>query len=75
MLDESEYKKMMVWKDGCAEKHERLVIDILDDGACIAIFNGCEDDFLNNRPYSIHLWDHCEPIPEQTKCLEGEDND
>ena len=76
MFDRSECKKMLVWKDGRSnDKHVRLVIDILKDDACIAIFNGKEEDFLNNRPYITHFWDHCEPIPEQTKCLEGEKND
>ena len=67
MLDRSKCEKMYVWDSNDTEKHQRsrLVIEIFEDGSCIAIPKEEELGFKNKRGFSAIHWQVCEPIPQK----------
>jgi len=69
MLDRSKCKKMLVWDAEKSAGEERIVIEILHDGGCLAIRPEYEDDFYDVWDFDYEHWTYCEEIPEKTKRL------
>ena len=65
MIERDKCERMRCWDDGDGIKGDRIVIDINNNGSCIAVNNQDEDAFLRGDDFGVLSWDHCEPIPEK----------
>ena len=67
MLDRSKCKKMLVWRSSESEAVERIVIEILTDGSCLAVDDIYTKSFHEEGSSygTVVKWKHCKTIPEE----------
>ena len=63
--ERSKYPYMMVCDDKLKASFKRIVIEVLEDGHCLAIDADSELSFKRGESYDVLRWNHYEPIEEQ----------
>ena len=65
MLDRSKCKKMHVRHGETGPWYERIVIEVFEDGRCIAVTKNSKKGFEEGYAFHTETWAHYEEIPEK----------